>query len=420
MPAAPWLFAPTTRAVAVLGVTQIVGWGTTYAVPAILVDPISRDLGIPPSLVFAGISVMLLVNAAAAPLLGPRIDRIGAAPVLLVGSIVMATGLGLLALSVGPITYLCAWAVLGIGMATALATPAFAALVAIGGRGARRHIATLSLFTGLSSTVFWPAMLWLHGMMDWRSILFCFAVLHLLLCLPLHALVLPRRGDPASADPATPGQRPVPASLSATDERKAFWLVALAFASAGFVGWGLALQLPELFKQLGLAATTAIAIAALAGPVQVAARAIDMALSSRTTALGVAVMASMILPAGLAFLAVMVALVPLAPAVIVAGLLAFIVAWGSANGLTSVARAAVPLELFDPNRYATSMGRLAVMQNIAFACAPVVLAAALHRLGPMAAVVLSMLLALVALGAMIALSRLVDGARSKGLTPDAG
>ncbi|MCB1511795.1 MAG: MFS transporter [Hyphomicrobiaceae bacterium] len=420
MPAAPWLFAPTTRAVSVLGVTQIVGWGTTYAVPAILVDPISRDLGIPPSLVFAGISVMLLVNAAAAPLLGPKIDRIGAAPVLLVGSIVMAAGLGLLALSVGPITYLCAWAVLGIGMATALATPAFAALVAIGGRGARRHIATLSLFTGLSSTVFWPAMLWLHGMMDWRSILFCFAVLHLVLCLPLHALVLPRRTDPASADPEATGQRPVPAALSAMDERKAFWLVALAFASAGFVGWGLALQLPELFKQLGLAATTAITIAALAGPVQVAARAIDMALSSRTTALGVARTASMLLPASLAGLVVVTLVVPLQVPLLVACLVVFVMSWGAANGLTSVARAAVPLELFDPNRFATAMGRLAIMQNIAFASAPVVLAAALHRYGPTTAVVLSTILALVALGAMIALSRLVDGARSKGSAPDAG
>ncbi|MEZ5842539.1 MAG: MFS transporter [Hyphomicrobiaceae bacterium] len=399
----PW------RAVIALGLTQIIGWGTTYSLPAVLVDPIAASLTVSPAFVFAGISVMLLVNAASAPVLGPWIDRLGAARILTVGSIVVSSGLVLLGAAQGPVTYLLAWVVLGIAMATALSTPAYAALVEIGGRAARADIATLTLFTGFSSFLFWPLILKLQQHFDWRVIVWTFAALHILVCLPLHAFALPRRGSSTGAS-ADSGETATWGGLDQSRERLGFWLVVAGFSAAGFVGWGLAQQLPGLFADLGLAPVTAIAIAGLAGPVQVAARAVDMAFGGRTSALTIAIGAVALIVTSLAVLAATVVLAPRGVDAVATGALVFIALWGTANGLITVARANVPLELFEPARFGTWMGRIALYQNIAFAAAPVVLAAVLHRAGPLAAVGLAAVFALAALAIMIGLKRLVASA----------
>jgi len=86
------LKGPSTRAVGALALTQIVGWGTTYALPAMLADAIAKDINVAPSLIFAGVSVMLVVNATVSPLIGPWIDRLGARSILIAGSPISLPG----------------------------------------------------------------------------------------------------------------------------------------------------------------------------------------------------------------------------------------------------------------------------------------------------------------------------------------
>ena len=45
-----------------LGTTQTLAWASTYYLPAILADPIARDLGISNNAVFAAFSVALLLT----------------------------------------------------------------------------------------------------------------------------------------------------------------------------------------------------------------------------------------------------------------------------------------------------------------------------------------------------------------------
>ena len=52
-----------TRVVLVLGSTQTLAWASSYYLPAIVADPISRDLGIPTGWFFAAFSVSLLISA---------------------------------------------------------------------------------------------------------------------------------------------------------------------------------------------------------------------------------------------------------------------------------------------------------------------------------------------------------------------
>ena len=61
-----------------LGLTQIVGWGTTFLMPSVLGRHIEHDLGLPSEVVYGGITVMFGVGALFAPWVGRLIDRTGA------------------------------------------------------------------------------------------------------------------------------------------------------------------------------------------------------------------------------------------------------------------------------------------------------------------------------------------------------
>ena len=98
--------SPTTRAIAGLGFTQIVGWGTTYLMPSVLGRELERDLGLTPELVFAGITVMFALSAVCSPRIGRIVDRLGARSLMATGSLVYALSLVGLASAQGPVSYM--------------------------------------------------------------------------------------------------------------------------------------------------------------------------------------------------------------------------------------------------------------------------------------------------------------------------
>jgi MFS-type transporter involved in bile tolerance (Atg22 family) len=63
--------------VLVLGCTQTLAWASSYYLPAILGDPIARDLHIPTSWFFGAFSAALLVAAVLGPRIGRTIDTLG-------------------------------------------------------------------------------------------------------------------------------------------------------------------------------------------------------------------------------------------------------------------------------------------------------------------------------------------------------
>ncbi|KKB12825.1 transporter [Devosia geojensis] len=375
-------------AVVALGLTQIIGWGTTFNLPAVLGPAMATDLAVSLPAIMAGPTVMLVTMAATSWALAPLNERHGPHAVMAAGSAIGAAGLALLAVSPNVFVYYAAWLILGFAGTAMLTTAAQIALAQLAGDKARQAIGGLMLFGGLATTVSWPVANALSGAIGWRGVCLVFALALLLVCVPLHWRVL-RRPAPAAAGTAGDG-KPVPAV-----DRTDFALMAVAIAANGFVTWGFSLTIIILLTGRGLAIDVAVSTAAIIGLMQIIARFIDFAGGRRWSSLQIGLAASAALPLSFCILIFGQGL----PAA-----LAFVVVYGLAGGMLAVARATIPLHFFPPGAYARASAQLAGPLNLAFAAAPPAFAAILASLGAEAALTIAFAMSLVGFGALACLS----------------
>jgi predicted MFS family arabinose efflux permease len=376
-----------------IGITQIIGWGSTFNLPGGLGDRIAADLGFSLTVALLGPTVMLVVLAGASWLLAGTFERVGTRQVMSIGTVIAALGLLLLAGAQDRITWLLPWFVLGVAGAGILTTAAQIAVAEIAGDQARQSIGILALFSGLAATIFWPLTNALDEAIGWRATLVVLAASFVVICLPLV-----RWAIPPHASGARPAATSSPGSETTLDWA-AFWLMAGAIAANGFITWGFSLTLIPLFEDRGLSRTEAVAIASSLGLVQLATRAVDVLGGKRWSGLATGLVASMILP-----LSYVLLLVGHGNRVV----LAFVVLYGLAGGAMAVARGTIPLAVFPRGAYARASARLALPLNLAFATAPPVFGAILTRAGADAALILATGLSTLALALLIALARRVE------------
>lgn len=358
------------RAVAGLAVTQIIGWGTTFHLPAVLGSVMAPSIGISMEVLFGGISVMLLGSALVAPRVGRRIDRLGGRAIMVVGSLLIGVALVLISQAHGPILYFVGWALIGFATPMSLGAGTQASLAQVAGPNARRAVSIMLLFTGLPSFFFWPLASWLEPIIGWRQTTLAFAALHLLVCVPIHFAVLGRRIPVRlSASGASPQEGLPPAARAS-----AFWLLAATLSFAGMISWGVALNIIELLKAGGLPPTTAVFIATLSAPIQASARIIEFLLGGRYPSTITGLVSTSVMP--LAFIGLLIGGGAAWAAVM------FAVCYGIGNGLMTLARATIPLTLFGRAEYGTWTGRLTTPQNLVFSVSPVLFSALLSHQGP--------------------------------------
>jgi MFS family permease len=354
----------TTRAVvAALGTGQTIAYASSYYLPAVLATPMARDLGLSTVWVFAGFSVAMIVSALVGPLAGRMIDRNGGGRVLVASNLIFAAGLIGLAVSSGPVTLCLAWVVIGIGMGCGLYEAAFATLAGIYGRAARSPITGITLIAGFASTVGWPLSGVIEAQMGWRVACLAWALIHLIIALPLN-LALPPAVVPPPVSQAVPRDAP-PAS------RLTFWLLAWVFAATWFTSTAMAAHLPRLLEAAGASTAMAIAAGALIGPAQVAARLFEFGILSRFHPLLSARLAALTHPVGAAAL-----LMIGGPAAY-----AFAVLHGAGNGVLTIAKGTLPLAIFGPAGYGLRQGLLNAPARILQAFAPLLFGFALERWG---------------------------------------
>ncbi|HYF59620.1 MAG TPA: MFS transporter [Burkholderiaceae bacterium] len=363
--------------VASLGVAQTLAWASSYYLPAVLAQPIARDLDVGPSVVYGAFSVAMAVAGLVGPASGRAIDRWGGRPVLVATNAAFALGLAALASARDGPGLFAAWALIGLAMGSGLYEAAFAAAVRLWGTGSRGAITGITLFAGFASTVGWPLSAWMEARWGWRGACLGWAALHLVVALPLNAS-LPRpsaRGraedDASGVDAASAASPPEPAPMPRASERLAMGLLGFVFAVTWFTSTAMATHLPALLQSAGVGLATAVAIGALIGPAQVAARLLEAGvlrrlhplLSARLAALGHPAGAVLLLAAGPAW----------APA--------FALLHGGGNGIMTIAKGTLPLALFGSRDYGARQGWLMLPARIAQALAPLAFGLALERWG---------------------------------------
>lgn len=353
-----------------LGTAQTLAWASSYYLPALLAQPMARDIGVGTSTIFAAFSLALVVSALLGPLAGHAIDRHGGRPVLLGTNLLFAAGLGALALAQGPVGLFAAWALIGIAMGSGLYEAAFATLVRLYGQGARGAITGITLVAGFASTVGWPLTAWMEATWDWRGACAGWAALHLLLGLPLNAWLprarlRPAPPAPAPPDLATPPEAPVPHA------RRTALLLSFVFAATWFTSTAMAAHLPRLLQAQGLPLQAAVAAAALVGPAQVAARLLEFGLLRRMHPLASARLAALAHPTGALLLAWAGG----------AGSVAFTLLHGAGNGILTIAKGTLPLVLFGSLGYGLRQGMLMVPARVAQAFAPLLFGLLLDHWG---------------------------------------
>ena len=361
--------APTTppagqkplRTIVTIGAGQILGWGSAFYLMAVIASPVARDTGWSFTSIIAGHALALLAAGLSAPRVGLLIETWGGRSVLALSSVLMASGHVLLALSSHLYLWYAAWLVLGLAMACGLYDAAFSTLGQIYGAKARPAISNVTLFGGLASTICWPITAYMVAHYGWREACFAFAVIHLFVMLPVHlffvpkvqrSLVAPKHG--AEEDGTEPDYG-APMTL----------LLALILAISAAVLAIVSVHLIAMLQGRGLSLATAVATGALFGPAQVTARMLERVFGGRLHAVWTLAISITLTCLGLVMLGLTID-----PGIVAIALIFY----GAGNGINSIARGTVPLALYGPRFYARIMGRLALPQLLAQACAPALVA----------------------------------------------
>lgn len=378
-----------------LGTTQTLAWASSYYLPAILADPIARDLGVSNNWIFGAFSASLVISGLLGPRVGRQIDIVGGRQVLSISNVTLAAGLTLLGLAQSIGVLVAAWLVLGIGMGLGLYDAAFGALGRIFGQSARRAITGITLLAGFASTIGWPLTALGLETVGWRNTCFAWAVAHIVIGLPLNLIFLPSiKGPAATAAAAIKPHIPIDRTMI---------LLALAFATAWAVTGAMAAHLPRILEAAGATSVQAVAAGALIGPAQVFARIVEASFLSRFHPLFSTRLACLTHPVGVAVLAV--------AGGGTAGVFALL--HGAGNGILTIARGTLPLAIFGPENYGYRLGILGAPARISQAMAPLAFSLLIDSMGSHVLIV-SSALSLIAFAALCVLR--IKPAPSTGTT----
>ena len=384
-------------AVILLGITQIIGYGTLYYSFSILAPAIARDFGHSTEWIFALLSCALLAGGLAAPWIGKAFDLFGAGKVMCFGSVVASLALIICSLSSGIGSFAICLLMLEVAANLVQYGAAFALLVQLQPAAATRSITYLTLIAGFASTLFWPFTSALHGWMTWQEIYRLFAVLNLVICFPAHLWLAGQLNRSRRQQNISAGPRAELSGLLAPDRRRqGFLLMAFALSTQALLSSAILVHMVPLLTGLGLGGIAVIA-GSLFGPSQVASRLINMLFGRDLSPLALAIISAVLMAIA------PVALLLGAPSITSAIIFACIFGFG--NGLFSITAGTLPLYLFGSAGYGALQGKVTSARLVSSACAPFALAYLLANAGTTISLLLLGFWGLISVAAFLAIAR---------------
>lgn len=359
------------------GANQLINWGIAFYMPGTFARAIAADTGWSATEIYLGLTFAMLMMAATSPFVARLLALSGGQRVVMSGSLAIAASCLAMSQADTLVSWYAAWLLAGIGMRLALYDALFAALVNLYGQRARVTISRVTLAGGLASALFWPLGTTLLTLMNWRQALLVYSLCGLLSTLLLWRM--PNHRLPARAS----RQNPQPFTRRG---RLIGLLYAALIALVTFISNGTSTHLPEFIASYGLPVTIGI----LWGIGQTGARFLEVASGARLTPLRLTLLTTTLLP--LCFL------LGLNAASLCWAVGGFVFSYGAINGLTTVFKATLPLQLFPAEDYARCTGQLLIPAQLLAAISPFSYAWLNHHLGLQGSLALSGLLSLAVLG----------------------
>jgi MFS family permease len=347
---------PTVAVSVLLAIAQIMVWGGSFFLMAMLAGPVVKDTGWSQQWVYGSLSLGILISGLLAPMVGRGVARAGGRLILASSGLIIALGLVLLASAPNLPCFVLAWVVIGVGMAVGLYDPLFAALGQLYGENARSAITRITLISGFCTTIVWPLIAILIERFGWRETCLVYSTGLALLVLPIYLCVFPKH---VCATQTTTAHPRIEQALSNVALERMFKLMTAGFILASVIMTAISVQLIAVLQAQGISLAAALGIAALLGPSQVGARAIDIFIGRQTHPIWSALASSVLVALGLGC-------VIISPTMAALG----IVLYGAGSGIRSIVRGTLPLALFGTRIYPIILGRIARLTLIAQALTP--------------------------------------------------
>ncbi|WP_438437778.1 MFS transporter [Kluyvera sichuanensis] len=364
------------------GGNQLINWGISFYMPGTFARAIAQDTGWSSAHIYLGLTLAMLMMALLSPWVARLLAHFGGQRVVVCGTLLIAVGCLLMSVIHTLFGWYIAWLITGIGMRLALYDGLFAALVNLYGQRARVTISRVTLAGGLASALFWPLGAALLTVTDWRGALLVYGLLGI-----VSALLLMRL--PNQKLPPVPARRA--ASASAHDRRTGLLYAAL-IALVTFISNGTSTHLPEFIAAHGLP----VAVGMLWGVGQTGARFLEVASGSALTPIKLTLLTTFFIP--LCFV------LGMSSTHITWAAGGFVLGYGAINGLTTVFKATLPLQLFAAEEYARRTGVLLIPAQVLAAASPFAYAWLNHRLGINGSLMLSAALALIVAGLAVSIA----------------
>ena len=387
------------RLVGSLSVAQLISWGSTFYLFALLMAPLEQALGLSRAESSVAFSLALLVEGLLAYPVGRWIDRGHERLVMSAGSLLAALSLLLLSLAQGLLGLYLAWAGLGAAMAAMLYTPVFAVVTRRYPSDFRRAIITMTFLGGLASTVFSPLIAWLMANWGWRTAVQVLAALHLLVCLPVHALAL-------RAAPGASGTGPLPDGNSDTLGQHVrsprFFLIGIFLTLMMAITVAMPAHMVSLLREQGMSEAWAIALPASIGVVQVAGRLLMYFFEHHLDVHRANRLILLLLP--LSLLVLLTA--PLLSGWQLEVMLLFVLLWGMGNGMMTIVKGTAMALYVSQAHVASLNGALGLPLALSRAAAPLLLGLLWSPAGGYSTGIVTLLLgSLLGLGAFVLAQR---------------
>jgi MFS family permease len=348
-----------------LSLAQLISWGSVFYTFSVLMEPLESDLGLTRAEVSVAFSLALLAEGLMAYPVGRWIDRGHERWVMALGSLLASACLALHSQVTSLMGLYAVWLGLGVAMSAVLYSPAFALITRRFPLDFRRAIITLTFLGGLASTVFIPLIAWLISAWGWRQALLGLAMLHMVVCAPLHWLSLgnaPKRLPSVAAHAPDAGLKPLLRSAP-------FLLIGVFTVLLMSVTVAIPAHMVSLLRENNLPEAWVIALPAAIGVMQVSGRLLLYFFEHHAALHQVNRWVPMLIPLGVLVLL----LAPSSGAWRVGIVTCFVVIYGLGNGMLTIVKGTAMAMYVSRTHVATLNGALGVPLALARAASPALL-----------------------------------------------